>query len=43
MIPTATHPACLSASPASPAFSAFPDRHPSQGATRTPAVQFNRK
>lgn len=37
MIPTATHPACLSASPA------FPDRHPSQGATRTPAVQFNRK
>ncbi len=40
MIPTATHPACLSASSA---FSAFPDRHPSQGATRTPAVQFNRK
>lgn len=40
MIPTATHPACR---PVCPVFPAFPDRPPSQGATRTPAVPFNRK
>jgi hypothetical protein len=40
MIPTATHRACR---PVFPAFPVFPDRHPSQGATRTPAVPFNRK